>query len=172
MIPESPHRIPSGGGNLSDKRWYAVCENEKLNQILIVPEEKTANIVLMDGRTLTTTKGFYVPAANNGKAKATLNIYGQTDDNGELKASAIEYVPAIGGNNKSGHGDINFYGGKIDATGGDYGAGIGTGDDGMRHVLYDVLPFEGDGVAVVLLVGCILVEGAPAADVAPDELGG
>ena len=83
----------------------------------------------MNGKKLTTTNGIYEPAANKGKGKATLNIYGQPRDEGELIAKGIEYVPAIGGNDNSGHGDINIYGGKINATGGNYGAGIGSGDE-------------------------------------------
>ena len=129
MIPESPKRIPAGGGNLEDKCWYAVCDDETVSQILIVPEGNEANIILMNGRKLTTTRGFYVPAANHYKPKATANIYGQSGDGGWLEARGIEYVPGIGGNENSGHGDLNIYGGTINATGGDYGAGIGSGDE-------------------------------------------
>ena len=143
MIPESPRRIPAGGGCLSDKDWYAVCDNETVSQILIVPEGKEANIILMNGRKLTTTRGFYVTAANFFKPKATVNIYGQAGNGGVLEANGIDYVPAIGGNEKSGHGDVNIYGGRINATGGPFGAGIGTGDEN-KHDCGAIRIYGGD----------------------------
>ena len=103
--------------------WFVVQENMTLSGRLTVLADEELNLILMDGVTLTCSKGVHV--ASGG----ILNIYGQKSDTGSLVADADKNYAGIGGNNESGHGIINIYGGNIKATGGEYGAGIGTGNN-------------------------------------------
>ena len=88
-----------------------------------VPAGATVNLILADGVTLDCKNGIYVAAT------ASLNIYGQSEDSGLLKATGSSGNAGIGGNEDGNHGAINIYGGTVDATGGSHAAGIGTGED-------------------------------------------
>ena len=85
------------------------------------------NLILCDGVKLTANKGISVSTGNPGN---TLNIYGQTNDTGELEATGSVNAAAIGGNYGD-SGTINISGGTVKAYGGGNGAGIGGGDDGV-----------------------------------------
>lgn len=122
-----------GGG------WYYVYGEHTLDRISI--SGGTVNIILADGADVT-CEGIYVPDG------ATLNIYGQENDTGTLTANAgEEYQAGIGGNEETGHGTINIYGGTIKATGNDYGAGIGTGDEPGSKTLGNISIYGGNIVA-------------------------
>ena len=108
-------------GITSGEHWYAVCQNTTLSDRISVPAGYTVNLVLMDGVTLTCSKGI--------NESGVFNIYGQAGDSGTLIANGGEYQAGIGGNPGYENGHVNIYGGIVRATGGDYGAGIGTGDE-------------------------------------------
>ena len=82
----------------------------------------TANLILMDGKTLTVTNGIQVGEGS------TLNIYSQSENTGALAAGNPQntYNTGIGGNKSSNNaGTITINGGKITAIGGYDSAGIG-----------------------------------------------
>ena len=93
----------------------------------------SATIILKDGttNTLTSTSGKY-PALWAGDAGTTLTIQGST---GALDVQSGDYCAGIGGgflNTDYTCGNIRIEGGVITATGGSYGAGIGS-DSGTAH---------------------------------------
>ena len=110
-------------GQLAGGGWYYIDEDLTCNDRVTVPAGATVNLILADGVTLTCKNGIYVAAT------ATLNIYGQSEDSGLLKATGSSGKAGIGGNENGNHGAINIYGGTVDATGGFHAAGIGTGKD-------------------------------------------
>ena len=118
QVPETLKAFPA---RISEGGWFAVMDSSLAAGRLTVPAGKTVNLVLMDGTGMI-LNGFYVEPGG------TLNIYGQKNDTGKLVCKARKYQAGIGSNDETAHGTINIYGGTIDATGGDYGAGIGMGD--------------------------------------------
>ena len=102
--------------------WYCSWDWKAYGRRITI-NSGTVNLILLDGDVLSLEKGIYV------RSGATLNIYGQTEGSGKIIAGADEYYAAIGGNDEKLHGEINIHGGTIEATGGKYGAGIGTGDE-------------------------------------------
>ncbi len=108
----------------NDSNWYVV--NSDVTIISRISVSGTANLILVDGCTLTASSGITV------NSSATLNIYGQTNNSGKLVAKAATYYQAgIGGSGENqSSGTIRIDGGTIEATGGDYGAGIGGGYKG------------------------------------------
>ena len=62
---------------------------------------------------------------------ATLNIYGQSGDTGNLWSNSRNFdnCAGLGGRDGEGCGDINIYGGNVSATGGDQASGIGSGNN-------------------------------------------
>ena len=118
-LTETAKRFPeeiSGGG------WCVIVGDKTVEDRVTVPAGSTVNLLLVNGATLTCGKGIGVQAG------ATLNIYGQTSDEGRLIATGSEYNAGIAGDDETGHGAVNIYGGTVEATGGEYAAGIGTGD--------------------------------------------
>jgi hypothetical protein len=85
----------------------------------------TVNLILCDGCTLEANKGIEVAKGH------TLNIYAQSDGSniGVLKAiTTLSNAAGIGGgHDEVSGGTVNIHGGKIESTGGLYGAGIGGG---------------------------------------------
>lgn len=109
--------------------WYTRDVNVTINYRVSVDAGATANIILMDGVTMTFADGINVPESS------TLNIYCQQGGSGELHCIAdTNDNAAIGADNEAGAcGTINIYGGKITADASQYGteaAGIGGGDGG------------------------------------------
>ena len=107
--------------------WYVVdsrldLDDERLNVV------GTANIILVDGARLYNEDGIRVSPG------ATLNIYGQAGDSGELYLDAdTNDNAALGGDEGEGCGTINIHGGHITADTNNLGedaAGIGGGEDG------------------------------------------
>lgn len=105
-----------------DSGWYVIGSDQTVSDRVTIPSGSTVNLLLCDGATLTCSEGIGVSVG------ATLNIYGQKQNTGVLTANAETYYAAIGGDDESGHGEINIYGGDITANGGKYAAAIGTGD--------------------------------------------
>lgn len=119
--------------NVLEEGWYYVNDNVWIDNRITV--NGTVNIILGDGCTLEVQKGIEVPEDK------TLNIYAQSagDDKGSLVASIGEgddshngRDAAIGGNggddgcnNGMRAGNINIYGGNIEARG-----NIGGGNGG------------------------------------------
>ena len=117
--------------------WYVVDGSVTLPNRVTVNGE--VHLILADNCTLTASKGITV---NDGNS---LTIYAQSQDEtemGRLTATATNNNCAgIGGgsdNDGTDGGIITIYGGKIDATGGTHGAGIGGGgnSDGGSTTIY------------------------------------
>lgn len=113
----------------------------------------TVNLILCDGAKLTVTgcnegeAAIYVPEGN------TLNIYGQKGSSGKLTVTGGDYAAGIGGSDieifpalSNNCGNINIYGGVINAVGGNGGAGIGGG-------------WGGSAGSVVIYGGTVTAEG-------------
>ena len=105
--------------------WYVVSSNTTIADRITV--SGTVNLILVDGATLTASKGITVGS------NATFNVYAQTNDEatmGALVADAtndnVQYNAGIGGVENADAGTITINGGKINAIG-FVGAGIGSG---------------------------------------------
>ena len=118
-LTETARRFPE---EIADGGWFVIDGDKTVEDRVTVPAGSTVNLLLVNGATLTCGKGIGVQAG------ATLNIYGQTSDEGKLIATGSEYNAGIAGDDETGHGAVNIYGGTVEATGGEYAAGIGTGD--------------------------------------------
>ena len=81
------------------------------------------HLVLCDGATLTCGKGVELAPGNS------LSVYGQEEDTGKLICTGPENHAGIGGGNNTGSGSFTIHGGTVTANGGDYAAGVGTGDE-------------------------------------------
>ena len=118
-----PGPLRSFPGECEGGGWYYIAEDKVCNNRVTIPNNAVVNLVLGPGVTLECKNGIYVSKSS------TLNVYGQSDDSGTLKATGSDGNSGIGGNEDGAHGAINIYGGTVDATGGSHGAGIGTGED-------------------------------------------
>ena len=109
---------------------YLVDVGEIGNRITI-PSGNTVRLVLIDGVQVTFSKGIFVAPSTDGTSSTAgqLYIYGQENGTGKLIAQGEKYQAGIGGDENKGNGLIEIHGGVIQSTGGDYGAGIGTGDE-------------------------------------------
>ena len=121
MIPLALDSVKAFNGSFSESGTYIVMNNTTVSDRLSVPAQKDVKLILADGVTINCSKGINV--------SGVLNIYGQTEDSGKLIAAGGEEQAAIGGNKEYENGHINIYGGIIEATGGEKGAGIGTGSE-------------------------------------------
>ena len=135
-----PHIGNIGGGN-----WYAISEDTTVETLTV---NGTANLILVDGTTLTVDGGIRVTEGN------TLNIFCQKEGTGKLVATGADGCAGIGGGRGADGwnnppvkgfpggtcGNVTIYGGVIRATGKGGGAGIGGGAGGCGG---DVLPGEG-----------------------------
>lgn len=116
---------PNWTGTDSDSSWYVVSSDVTINDRITVTGD--VHLILVDGQTLTAPKGIYVGSS------ASLTIYGQStgENSGVLKAVVYQApnCAGIGGNSgaDAAHGNITINGGVIEATGGIYAAGIGSG---------------------------------------------
>lgn len=88
--------------------WYALYGNVSLTQLLL--NDNTANLILVDGDTLTiSTSSNFGSKVGLKAAYGTLNIYRQSGGSGTLNI-------ATSGDAISVYGAINIYGGNITAT--------------------------------------------------------
>lgn len=115
--------------NITDLNgWYYVNGNHEVSQRLNVTG--TANIVILDGSTLSAKDGIHVPEGT------TLNVYNTPGgENGRLVCQVdTDNAAAIGGNEGEVCGTVNIYSGTVIANTRDYGgedaAGIGGGFKG------------------------------------------
>ena len=113
----------------ADHEWYYVSGSVTFPERLVVYGGKTVNLVLGDNFTFNCPKGIYV--SPDVGAPGTLNIYSQStgENMGTLNCGAVDKDAAIGGNRSTKNRTVNIYGGNINANGGRYAAGIGTGDE-------------------------------------------
>ena len=106
--------------------WYVVKENASRKRIIIKAGQEV-NIILCDGATLNSIVTF----EHSGIPATILHVYGQEGGTGKLVADARndEKNAGIGANTASdGYkrlGELYVHGGKIEARGGKYAAGIG-----------------------------------------------
>jgi hypothetical protein len=120
--------ITSGTATLGDG-WYIVTGSVARSGRITVNATSGAHLILADGCNYTVTGGIGVHLGNN------LTIYGQSGDSGRLTATASNiYDAGIGGTSPGvaggvACGDITINGGIINATGQQYGAGIGSASD-------------------------------------------
>ena len=110
--------------------WYIVSGTVTISDLITVTGD--VKLILCDSAKLTATKGINVTQGNS------LTIYAQSTENkkGKLIATGSAEQAGIGsgiqydGNNKRltlPGGTIKIYGGEVEATGGQYAAGIGGG---------------------------------------------
>ena len=127
--------------------WYYVNETigEGLAGLAVwssitIGSGKTVNIILGDNAKINT--GTIIVQYG-----ATLNIYAENvKDAGKIQAIGSSNSPGIGGGSKN-HGNINIYGGTIEATGGENCAGIGTCDeDNYNHALCGIISIYGGNI--------------------------
>ena len=118
-----------GGGD--DQDYYVVKGNVSYQTLNCFGK---AHLILADGATLTLTGGLKVEAKNNN---AQLFIYSQSDGDSEgrlVVTNSYSHTSGIGSARDSDCGSIEIHGGNLDVTGGEYGAGIGTGGCHDRDV--------------------------------------
>ena len=105
--------------------WYVVNSNVIFDNSSETNIYGTVNLILLDGYTLTNTKGIFI---SGGYDYYGLNIYGQSNDTGTLITGGGETSRAgIGGYSSENAGFLNIYGGTIKAKGGTNSPGIGSG---------------------------------------------
>ena len=108
--------------------WYAVGTNLDFGNTRL-KINGDVKLILKDNYGMTLNKGINVPGGS------TLTVYSQSIDLSEnnnmgyIKVTGPDFGCAgIGSNNKSSGGKAVFYGGNIEALGGQYAAGIGSGN--------------------------------------------
>jgi hypothetical protein len=118
-------------GTSGQTTWYVVNSAKTISSRITVTGD--VRLILMDGFTLTASRGITV---NDGNS---LTIYGQSGGTGKLSATGVSYAAAIGGEStssvaKSG-GTIIINGGTVSAMGNGSGAGIGGGSNGSSGTI-------------------------------------
>ena len=94
--------------------WYLVSWDVTISKRIDVIGN--VNLVILDDHTVTFEDGIHVAPGS------TLNIYGQSNDSGVLKAVAdTNKQAAIGGNDGEACGTVNIYGGQVTADCYNYG---------------------------------------------------
>ena len=104
---------------------YVVNADTTIENYVTVQKGKTANLIVMDGVTLTCKKGIGC-GLNKDNKYASLNIYGT----GKIVATGKSKAAGIGGDDDETNGNITIHGTTIEATGGKHGAGVGGGEGG------------------------------------------
>ena len=143
-------KVESDTVNWTDGTTYVVSENVTITKRIEVTG--TVNLILLDGATLTASKGVSVNGVDEydpSSSANTLNIYaGSTSDSvegtGALVADARgggwkDENAGLGGDTQTTGGILNIHGGVITAYGNVCGAGIGGGN-GCSHetiTIYD-----------------------------------
>ena len=122
----APQSVPSAtlvteSDTAWDNGWYVAQDSITIHSRVTVSGD--VRLILADGCELTIDGGIQVAHPNS------LTIYGQSEGNGELTATALptDYNAGIGGTVYSSTGNIVINGGTVTATGGEQGAGIGDG---------------------------------------------
>ena len=122
------------GNYYTDKEWIVVNKDTSISGYFCAAG--TVNLLICNGATLTTNG--IVADVNSSGFHNTINIYGQSGDSGKIVTKGAEYAAGIGAWEDKVAGNINIYGGTIEATGGKEAAGIGSGDeaDGGKVSIY------------------------------------
>ena len=113
--------------------WYAVGANLDFGDTRL-KINGDVKLILKDNCGMTLKKGIYVPGGS------TLTVYSQSIDLSEnnhmgyIKVTGPDFGCAgIGSNSQTSGGKAVFYGGDIEAQGGDRAAGIGSGQNGFGN---------------------------------------
>ena len=115
--------------------WYVAKGNITMNGTTLTVRGDV-RIILCDGADVRIKDGIEV------KTDYSLTIYGQAGDSGRLYAVNNSGDAGIGCGPNSGVGHITIHGGVIEAHGGKYAAGIGSGDE--RQMGSHITIFGGD----------------------------
>ena len=112
--------------------WYVVDANLTIDHRIEVyggtSTSTSANLVLMDGNTLTIEGGIRVKNVTHDEVRNALAIYGQRAGTGTLVANGALECAGIGSDSGCPSGTVTITGGTVVATGGKGGgAGIGSG---------------------------------------------
>ncbi len=112
-----------------DDGWYIVEGDVSRNGKITVNGD--VHLILFDSSSLT-VGGDSFDAGINVSGDNSLTIYGQSngDKMGYLNATGGNYCAGIGGERLGTGGNVTINSGKVIAKGGDHGAGIGSGDYG------------------------------------------
>lgn len=108
--------------------WYIVNGTDVQTGTLVCEDE--VHLILKDGAKLTANGNGWDAGIRVSAEGASLNIYGQTGQTGQLIANGASRAAGIGGGEYGNGNDITINGGVITANGGMYGAGIGGGVKG------------------------------------------
>ena len=129
-VTNAPSSTPNewfgmGSPNASVAEYYVVRGN--VNRETIVVQGKNVHLILCDGAMLTLTGGLKLEGDN----KLYIHCQSYGDKMGRLMVTnSYDYAAGIGSALDKGNvkevGELVIYGGHIEATGGDYGAGIGS----------------------------------------------
>ena len=112
-------------GTAGSETYYVVKNSVTVSSRIQI--RGTVHLILCDDKTLTASSGITVNSGN------TLNIYGQTAGTGALNATGVKLggdgteAAAIGSTARTTVGNISIHGGRINADGAPWSAGIGGG---------------------------------------------
>ena len=127
----------------------------------------TVNLILLDGATLTASKGITVSNED------TLNIYGQTNGTGKLTITGTDnYNAAIGGINRESGGTVNIHGGTVTAIGGAGSNPVGGGAAGIGGGGGDEGSSGGGGGTVNIYGGTVTAIGGSSTEGGGAGIGG
>ena len=126
--------VTSDTRTFENGKWYVVADNIEINDGGNIKVNGSAHLILCDNASLTVgSVGDYKAAIDvsaSGLTTNSLTIYGQESGSGKLTATGGHDGAGIGGGDDGAGGTVTINGGMVTATGGGYGAGIGGGDDG------------------------------------------
>ena len=129
-------------GKDGETTWYVAQGDITMNGTTLTVRGNV-NIILCDDANVQIKDGIEV------KTGYSLTIYGQSKDKGRLDSRNNDGDAGIGCGPNCGVGHITIHGGKIEAHGGKYAAGIGSGDErqmGSHITIYggDIKAYGGD----------------------------
>ena len=137
VISESS--APTTWGEAGQTKWYVAQGDVTISNYVTVTGD--VHLILQDNCTLTVNGGIDVKNTNR------LTIYGQSDgeEAGKLIAIGISNNPGIGYSFGQ-SGSVTLHGGRVEATGGTGGAGIGGGGISSIHITCGTLTIYGGTV--------------------------
>ena len=128
----SAYEFYEGQTILAAGTWYVVRnEVTVLSRIFVNgTTESPTRLILCDGTKLTAMQGLEVAVGSDGATTNALVICGQSGGSGALVATGGEWCAGIGGGDEGDGGAVTVNGGTVTATGGRSAAGIGGGSWG------------------------------------------
>ena len=124
-------QVTSDTRTFEDGRWYVVDDNIEINDGGNIKVNGSAHLILCDGASMTvgsvSNSIAAIDVSASGSTTNSLTIYGQKSGSGKLTATGGKYGAGIGGGQGGAGGTVTINGGLVTATGGDLGAGIGGG---------------------------------------------